>query len=139
MISTEQISNQPVRFLGRQPFVRMPILSLEFIQAQGEFETERDLATAPIPISGGLRKALHREQQAQSWALRSVPRRIEQTEGDESQGIAYHCPRYWCRHMMLFDMTVEEAVELDWSKVKCDKCGSIGGKPPPSRWERVLG
>jgi len=131
-------TNQPLRFIGRQSFVRMPILSLEYLQAQIAFSMERDLSKAPTPISGGMRKALHKEQQAQSWALRSVPKRVEVID-EESHGIAFHCRRYWCNHMMLFDMTCEEAAATDWDQVKCDKCGAVNGKLPPSSWERELG
>ena len=132
-------STQPVRFIGRQRFARMPILLLEYLQARITFSMERDLSKAPTPISGGMRKALHKEQQAQSFSLRAVPRRVARSHRWENGVVAYHCQRYWCRHMMLFDMTFQEAVEADWSGIKCDKCGAINGKLPPPRWERELG
>lgn len=108
--------NLPVKFLGRQHFQMMPVLSLAFIQSREKFARERDLSKEPVLLSGGDRKTLAKAQDRQRSGL-NVPRRIRTNQMLQAYGsMACPCPR--CRHLMLIDIEPGEPIET----MRCDRC-----------------
>jgi hypothetical protein len=96
----------------------MPFAHFYDIEADARLSIERDLRFAPVPISGGMRKALAKEQRFQN-ALRFKARRLYR-EPDIWRGYGLwvsSCPR--CRHMMFFD----EISPGD--RITCDRCRKI--------------
>lgn len=108
----------PLRRLGRIAIRRGPIAYLSDVQAEARLSRERDLRDAPTPISGGMRKALHKEQARQS-ALRW---RSSGPHGSVDFRRCYglmlaECPAYFCRHRHFFD-----AMDFDAPPPPCDRC-----------------
>lgn len=110
-------TNHPVRFLGRQPFRRMPIAHLADVEAAEQLALERDLREAPTPLSGGMRKAQHKALEAQNSLRRRRVRPRVSAEILRTYGLfVADCPR--CRHSMFFD----EINFDDLSAIRCDRC-----------------
>lgn len=109
-------TNQPVRFLGRQPFRKLPIAHLSDVAAAEQLALERDLHTAPTPISGGMRKALKKETALQDGLRRRTIRRYGEADLRRAYGLYLaSCPR--CDHAMFFD-----EIAGDVSSLRCDRC-----------------
>jgi hypothetical protein len=111
------MTNHPVIKLGKIPIRRYPFASLHDVQQDAKLSMERDLRTAPTPISGGMRKALHKELGAQN-ALRyrhGTNRALVEAHKTFGQFMV-SCPRYFCQHTMFF----EEAEMGD--EIRCDRC-----------------
>jgi hypothetical protein len=108
-------TNQPVRFIGPQPFRRIPFAHMVDVEAGEKLALERDLRDAPTPISGSMRKALNKARGAQN-ALRFRPqRRYREADLRRSYGLLLATCSY-CRHSMYFD-------EVDGiESVRCDRC-----------------
>ncbi|WBU27558.1 hypothetical protein OOZ54_12720 [Rhodopseudomonas palustris] len=110
------MTNHPVRKLGRIAIRRGPIAHLEDVQAAEKLAAERDLCEAPMPISGGMRKALHKELMQQS-ALRWRSKKPYGTARlVRSYGLKIAtCPH--CRRVNYFD-----ELNLDEPAATCDRC-----------------
>lgn len=110
-------TNHSVRFLGRQPFRRIPFAHLVDVEAGEQLAIERDLRDAPTPISGGMRKALNKERGFQD-ALRWRPRRrYRVSDLERAHGLLEAvCGR--CQHVMYFD----EVDGVDPHAIPCDRC-----------------
>jgi hypothetical protein len=115
MVPTMPRTNQPVRFIGRQPFTRIPIAHLADINADFRLNLERDLRDAPTPISGGMRKALAKELVIQNSLRFRPPRRYREQDLRRAYGLLEANCRH-CRHTMYFD-----EVE-DGAAIRCDRC-----------------
>lgn len=110
-------TNYPVRFLGVQPFRRMPIAPLSNVEAAEQLALERDLRNEPTPLSGGMRKAQHKALEAQNSLRRRMPRRHGQADALRAYGLfTATCPR--CRHSMFFDQIDDD----DLGAIRCDRC-----------------
>jgi hypothetical protein len=109
-----QMTNQPVRFIGRQPYTRIPFAHLVDVEAGERLALERDLRQAPTPISGGMRKAQNKELNFQN-ALRSRPRQYRAPDLRRTYGLMLAVCSF-CRHSMYFD-------EVDnFAAIRCDRC-----------------
>lgn len=107
----------PLRIIGRQPYARIPFAHLVDVEAGERLALERDLRTAPTPISGGMRKALNKELGKQN-ALRYRPRRRYRAPDLRRAYGLMEAVCGSCRHTMYFD-DVEGA---DPRSIKCDRC-----------------
>jgi hypothetical protein len=108
-------SNQPVRFLGRQPYARIPFAHLGDVEAGERLALERDLRNAPTPISGGMRKALNKELGYQESLRYRPPRRFREPDLRRAYGqMLAVCGT--CRHEMYFDEVEDVAA------IRCDRC-----------------
>lgn len=113
-----QPTNHPVWFLGPMPFQRMPILSLDFIQAVSRAELEIDLSALPPLISGGDRKA-RAKAIAEQKSSRHVSRRLDRRYRLEPDP-AYGCIGVWCCHCT-HHMLLEE-LDAEPEEITCDRC-----------------
>lgn len=113
-------TNHPVRKLGRQQFRKIPFAHLNDVRSGELLALERDLRDAPVPISGGMRKALAKELGRQN-ALRFKPRRLyREPDGRRAYGLLISsCPR--CRHVMFFDEVGDD------ERLTCDRCKKVYG------------
>ncbi len=107
-----------LRKRGRIAIRRGPIAYLSHVQADARLSLERDLRDAPTPISGGMRKALHKEQRSQGI----LRRRNREPHGSVAFRRCYglmltDCPGYFCRHPHFFD-----EVDFDAPPPLCDRC-----------------
>lgn len=110
-------TNQPVRFIGRQPFTRIPFAHLVDVEAGERLAIERDLRDAPTPISGGMRKALSKELGKQNSLRYRPPRRYRAPDLLRAYGLIQAvCGS--CRHVMYFD----DVDGADPHEIKCDRC-----------------
>jgi hypothetical protein len=109
--------NHPVRFFGKQTFRRMPIARLADVQAACRLALERDLRQAPTPISGGMRKALHKELALQGALRVRTPRRHREADLRRAYGLL-EATCGFCRHTMLFD----EVEDAGFGAIRCDRC-----------------
>lgn len=110
------MTDMPFRKLGRIAIRRGPIAHLEDVQAAEKLAAERDLREAPIPISGGMRKALHKElvkQNSLRWRSKKPhgTARVERSYGL----MVTACPH--CRRVNYFD-----EIDLDEPAATCDRC-----------------
>lgn len=109
------MTNQPVTFIGSIALRRGPIAHLDDVAADARLSLERDLRTAPTPISGGMRKALAKERNLQDGLRRRPKRNWFEHDQQRAFGmITAACPR--CRHAMFYD-EIEDASDL-----RCDRC-----------------
>jgi len=109
------MTNHPVRFIGRQPYAKVPFAHLTDVQAEERLALERDLREAPTPISGGMRKALHKELGKQNSLRYRPPRRYREPDLRRAYGLMLAVCGF-CRHSMYFD-----EVE-DFDAIRCDRC-----------------
>jgi hypothetical protein len=108
-------TNRPVRFIGRQPYARIPFAHLVDVEAGERLALERDLRDAPTPISGGMRKARAKELGFQNVLRYRPPRRYREQDLRRAYGLMLAvCGS--CRHSMYFD-DVE-----DFAAIRCDRC-----------------
>jgi hypothetical protein len=114
-IGKTAVMTHPVRKLGRIAFRRLPFARLDDVAADAALAMQRDLRQAPTPISGGMRKALHKEL-AQQDALRRRSRRpYREADARRAYGqLLAACTH--CGHAMYFD-----AID-DVAEIRCDRC-----------------
>lgn len=94
---------------------KIRIAMLEDVQAAARLALERDLRTAPTPVSGGMRKALAKEAADQDGLRYRSRRRPGEADLLKTYGLIQAvCGR--CRHIMYFD-----EIE-DFGAVRCDRC-----------------
>ena len=110
-------TNHPVRFLGRQPYRRIPFAHLADVEAAEQLALERDLREAPTPISGGMRKALSKELGKQNSLRYRPPRKYRAQDLQRAHGLMLAVCSF-CRHSMYFD----EVDGVDPHSIKCDRC-----------------
>lgn len=111
------MTNHPVVKLGRIAFRKIPFAHLDDVRADAKLSLERDLRYAPTPISGGMRKALHKEAVMQNALRFRPPRRYREPDLRKAYGLmAFNCR---CGHIMFFDPDGD-----DWTAVgiHCDRC-----------------
>jgi hypothetical protein len=108
-------TNQPVRFLRRQPYTRIPFAHLVDVQNGEQLALERDLRMVPTPISGGMRKALNKELGKQAALRFRMQRRYREPDLRRAYGLL-EAGCSFCKHSMYFD-----EVE-DFNSVRCDRC-----------------
>jgi hypothetical protein len=108
-------SSRPVRFIGRQPYTRIPFAHLVDVEAGERLALERDLRDAPTPISGGMRKAQNKELNFQNALRYRSPRRYRAPDLQRAYGLMLAVCSF-CRHSMYFD-----EVE-DFAAIRCDRC-----------------
>jgi len=112
------LSEAVLRPIGPQPFRPTKIAPLDAVRRAEALREERDLRQVPTPVSGGMRKALHKEM-AQQQSLRPAARRrpYGAADGQRAYGLMVTpCPSWWCRQTMYFD-----EVDLDDHPL-CDRC-----------------
>lgn len=110
------MTENPIRKLGRIAIRRGPIAHLEDVQAAERLAAERDLRNAPTPISGGMRKALHKERVQQDALRRRIKKPFGTARVFRSYGlIVTTCPH--CRRVNYFD-----EIDLDEPAATCDRC-----------------
>lgn len=110
------MTNHPVIKLGRIAIRKYPMAWLDDVQRAERLAMERDLRTAPTPISGGMRKALHKELGAQN-VLRA--KRLRQADTRLNGHFLIHCKH--CSHRMLYTED-DGSVAGDF---KCDRCRRV--------------